>query len=363
VRGQAGAALPGTGRGLYKVARHHGNLDRIDGGDGADMILVTGAAGFIGSNIAATLAERGERVAICDTLSSNDKWRNLASFEIEEIVAPARVCDYIAESGAPLRAVVHMGAISDTTERDGDALAATNIDLPQRLWRACAEHKKPFIYASSAATYGDGSQGFDDDAAIEHLARLRPLNGYGWSKHVFDRWVARRLSDDVPRPLQWAGLKFFNVYGPNEYHKGGQASVAYHLFNQVRGGAPAKLFQSHNPDYPDGGQMRDFVWVEDCVEVVLWLLENRQVNGLFNVGTGQARSFADLARAVFAAMDRPDNIQYVPTPEAIRQNYQYFTEAKMERLRAAGFERPFTSLEDGVARYLRDFLLQPSPYR
>ena len=327
------------------------------------MILVTGGAGFIGSNIAAALAERGERVVICDRLGTAEKWRNLVALEIEDIVAPEKLDDFLAAASADLRAVVHMGAISDTTERDADALVANNIALSQRLWRACAAQRKQFIYASSAATYGDGAEGFDDDAAIEHLARLRPLNGYGWSKQVFDRWVARRLSDGGARPLQWAGLKFFNVYGPNEYHKGAQASVAYHLFRQVEAGEPARLFQSHNPDYPDGGQMRDFIWVGDCVEVVLWLLEQRQVNGLFNVGTGEARSFADLARAVFAALERPDNIRYIPTPEAIRNTYQYFTEAKMARLRAAGYEAPFTPLEEGVRRYVRDFLSRPNPYR
>jgi len=327
------------------------------------MILVTGGAGFIGSNIAAALAERGERVAVCDRLGQGEKWRNLVTAEIDEIVAPERVLDFVTESAADLRAIIHMGAISDTTERDADALVATNIKLSQQLWRFCAEHKKQLIYASSAATYGDAAQGFEDDATIEHLARLRPLNGYGWSKHVFDRWVARRLSQGGLRPLQWAGLKFFNVYGPNEYHKGGQASVAYHLFKQIEAGKPARLFKSHNPDYPDGGQSRDFIWVGDCVEVVLWLLENRQVNGLFNVGTGMARTFADLAGAVFAALDRPAQIEYVPTPEAIRPNYQYFTEARIERLRGAGYDRPFTALEDGIRRYVGEYLSRPDPHR
>ena len=327
------------------------------------MILVTGGAGFIGSNIAAALAARGERVVVCDRLGTADKWRNVAKAELEDIVAPQDLPAFLADAGTALRAVVHMGAISDTTERDADALAANNFKLSQTLWATCAEHNKQFIYASSAATYGDGAHGFDDDASIEYLSRLRPLNGYGWSKHAFDRWVARRLADGGPVPLQWAGLKFFNVYGPNEYHKGAQASVAYHLFRQLSEGKPARLFQSHNPDYADGGQLRDFIWVGDCVEAVLWLLENRRVNGLFNVGTGKARSFADLARAVFAALGRPENIQYVPTPEEIRPNYQYFTEARMDRLRDAGFERPFTELEDGVRRYVADFLIQPDPYR
>ena len=286
------------------------------------MIVITGGAGFIGSNLAAALAERGERIAICDHLGSGDKWRNIAKLEIEDLVPPDQILDYLGDVTNRVRALIHLGAISDTTARDADALAENNFRLSTWLWRFCAEHNKQFLYASSAATYGDGAQGFDDSAAIEYLARLRPLNGYGWSKHLFDRWVARRLAEGGPVPVQWAGLKFFNAYGPNEYHKGAQASVAYHLFQQVGAGQPARLFQSHNPDYPDGGQMRDFIWVGDCVEVLMWLLENRRVNGLFNVGTGKARSFADLARALFKAMDRPENIEYVPTPEEIRDKYQ-----------------------------------------
>jgi ADP-L-glycero-D-manno-heptose 6-epimerase len=327
------------------------------------MILVTGGAGFIGSNLVAALAEDGQRVAVCDRLGQHDKWRNLAKRELEDLVRPDRLADFLAHSAGALSAVVHLGAISDTTERDADRLVETNFALSRLLWSWCAEHNKQFIYASSAATYGDGGAGFDDDVSIEHLETLRPLNGYGWSKHLFDRWVARRLSLDGPRPLQWAGLKFFNVYGPNEYHKGAQASVAWHLYGQVSKGEPARLFRSHRPDYDDGGQLRDFVWVGDCVEVILWLLDQRRVNGLFNVGTGAARSFSDLARALFDALGRPENILYVPTPEAIRDSYQYFTQASMERLRAAGYEAPFTALEDGVAHYVGDYLSRDDPYR
>jgi ADP-L-glycero-D-manno-heptose 6-epimerase len=327
------------------------------------VIVITGGAGFIGSNLAAALTERGERIAVCDRLGTGDKWRNIAKLELEDVVPPDQILNYLGDVATRVRAVVHLGAISDTTARDADALAENNFRLSTRLWNFCAEHNKQFLYASSAATYGDGAQGFDDSAAIEHLARLQPLNGYGWSKHLFDRWVARRLAEGGPVPVQWAGLKFFNAYGPNEYHKGAQASVAYHLFQQVSKGQPARLFRSHSPDYPDGGQMRDFIWVGDCVDVLMWLLENRPVNGLFNVGTGKARSFADLARALFAAMERPERIEYVPTPEDIRDKYQYFTEAPMARLSAAGYERPFTELEDGVRRYLRGHLATQDPYR
>ncbi len=327
------------------------------------MIVITGGAGFIGSNLAAALNQRGERIAICDHLGTDDKWRNIAKLELEDVVPPDELVAFLSAKADRLRAIVHLGAISDTTARDGDALVQNNFRLSMRLWGFCAEHNKQFLYASSAATYGDGSEGFDDDVSIEYLARLRPLNPYGWSKHLFDRWVARRLADGGPVPLQWTALKFFNVYGPNEYHKGAQASVAWHMFRQLTAGEPVRLFQSHNPDYPDGGQKRDFIWVGDCVEVLVWLLEKRQINGLFNVGTGRARSFADLAHALFDALDQPENIQYVPTPEGIRDNYQYFTEARMERLRASGYERPFTELEEGVRRYLQDYLGVADPYR
>ena len=219
------------------------------------------------------------------------------------------------------------------------------------------------IYASSAATYGDGSVGFDDDGSPEGLARLRPLNPYGWSKHAFDRYVARTVTEGSRTPPQWAGLKFFNVYGPNEGHKGEQASVIAKLHPQVVDGQPARLFKSHRSDYVDGGQVRDFIWVEDCVDVMLWLAENRIVSGLFNVGTGQARSFADLARATFAAMGREAVIEYIDMPEALRDRYQYFTQASIGRLRAAGYQKPFTSLEEGVRRYVTGFLGAVDPHR
>lgn len=326
------------------------------------MLLVTGGAGFIGSNLVAALTARGERVVVCDRLGQDDKWRNIAKRPLENLIAPESLDDCLGDCAGQLSAVIHMGAISATTESDADALASNNFGLSRKLWTWCSEKKVPLIYASSAATYGDGTQGFDDALDESYQATLRPLNGYGWSKLLFDRWVAAHCDDAATRPPFWAGLKFFNVYGPNEYHKGTQASVAYHLFQQITGGKPARLFQSHNPDYPDGGQLRDFVWIGDCVAVVLWLLDTASINGLFNVGTGKARSFADLARAIFKTMGQDQNIQYVPTPEAIRERYQYFTEARMERLRKAGYNDAFASLENGVERYLRDYLMTDDPY-
>ena len=334
------------------------------------MIIVTGGAGFIGSNIVGELTDRGrDRVVVCDTLGAGDKWRNIAKHNIADLIAPARLFDYLNGLtrsawifSHPVDAVVHMGAISSTTEADADLIYDTNVRLPLELWTWCARHGVRFIYASSAATYGDGGQGFDDAFTADDLARLRPLNAYGWSKHQFDRRV-EKLRRGLDRPPQWAGLKFFNVYGPNEYHKGSQRSVAIQIFERAMAGEPMRLFKSHHPDYPDGGQRRDFVYVADCVDVVLWLLDHPGVSGLFNMGTGQSRTFLDLANAVYAALGRDPNIEFVDTPPGLRDKYQYFTEARMERLRAAGYAKPFTSLEDGVADYVRKYLATDDPYR
>lgn len=328
------------------------------------MIIVTGGAGFIGSNLVAALEARdGSEIVVCDRLGRDEKWRNIAKRELADIVAPEALFDFLKAQAYRVSAILHMGAISATTETDADLLVRENIRFTLDLWDWCAAHGVPLIYASSAATYGDGSAGFDDDGSPEALAALRPLNAYGWSKQVVDRRIARIVADGGRTPPQWAGLKFFNVYGPNEYHKGGMRSVIEQLHAPIAAGEPATLFRSHNPDYPDGGQMRDFVWVGDCVRVVLWLLDNPEVSGLFNLGTGQARSFADLARAVFAALGREPAIRFIDTPEAIREKYQYFTEARMDRLRAAGYDAPFTSLEDGVAEYVGSYLSADDPYR
>ena len=327
------------------------------------MILVTGGAGFIGSNIAATLAERGLPVAICDRFREGDKWRNVSKLPLRDAITPEALKGWLHEHAAAVQAIVHMGAISSTIEPNVDLIVEVNFRLSMQLWHWCALHGKRFIYASSAATYGAGEQGFEDDGSAEALAKLRPLNAYGWSKHLFDRWVARELTAHAPRPTQWVGLKFFNVYGPNEYHKGGMQSVVVQKYPLVVAGEPITLFRSHRSDVPDGGQKRDFVYVGDCVEVVAWLLQHPEVNGLFNLGTGQARSFADLANAIFAAARRPVDIKYIDMPGNIRPNYQYFTEASMERLRQAGYARPFTSLSEGVRDYIERFLSQPDRYR
>jgi len=330
------------------------------------MYLVTGGAGFIGSNIVAALCEQGAEVLVCDRLRAGDpgreKWRNLAHHGIAGILPPEQLWSWLAESPRP-EAIIHMGAISDTTVRDGDLVAENNLSLTLQLWSWCAENGVRLIYASSAATYGDGSQGFDDDASPDYLARLRPLNLYGWSKHAVDRRVTDLLARGNPAPPQWAGLKFFNVYGPNEYHKGRMASVVLHKFGQIMTGAPATLFRSDREGIADGEQLRDFVHVDDCVAVVLWLLQNPQVSGLFNVGTGTARSFLDLTRAIYAALGRTPEIAFVDMPVDLVGKYQYFTEARMDRLRAAGFNGTAISLEDGVGRYVQDYLMQSDRYR
>ena len=332
------------------------------------MIIVTGGAGFIGSNLVAGLEEAGHKnIVVCDWLGKEDKWRNIAKRELRDIITPERLEDYLESHKDEVEVIFHMGAISTTTETDADLIAETNVVLSRMLWKWCAINSVRLIYASSAATYGDGSAGFKDDETPEGLAKLLPLNAYGWSKHVFDRRIARIAHGDDETgeivPPQWAGLKFFNVYGPNEYHKGDQMSVVCKLHPQVEAGAAAKLFKSHNKDYEDGGQLRDFIYVDDCVDVMLWLMENPKVNGLFNLGTGEARSFKELAEAAFAANAKPVKINYIDMPVDLRGKYQYYTQADMDKLRKAGYDKEFTSLEDGVHNYVQHYLQKDDPYR
>jgi ADP-L-glycero-D-manno-heptose 6-epimerase len=324
------------------------------------MIVVTGGAGFIGSNLHAALAARGLETVVVDRLRDGDKWRNLASHAPGRLVAPEDIGDFLA-TRPPVELVFHLGAVSSTTATDGDLVWASNVALSQRLWQWCADRGVRFVYASSAATYGDGAAGFAD--GLEGLGRLRPLNLYGWSKHAFDVWVARQLAAAAPRPPQWAGLKFFNVYGPNEYHKGSMISVVKVKHDEVLAGLPPRLFRSDRAEVADGAQKRDFIWVGDIVDVLLWLLDTPGVNGLYNLGTGRARSYLDLAHAVCAAAGAAQDVEFIDMPESLRGQYQSFTEADMTRLRAAGYAGQFTGLEDGVARYVRDYLRSGEPYR
>jgi ADP-L-glycero-D-manno-heptose 6-epimerase len=329
------------------------------------LVLITGGAGFIGSNIAAKLCEGGRYdVAVCDRLRAAEtgKWRNLAKHPIVDFVAPEAVFDWLSAHAGALEAVVHMGAISSTTEADADRIIHTNFGLSRDLFRWCAVQGRRLVYASSAATYGDGAKGFVDDDALSALQALRPLNAYGWSKALFDAFAAREAARGLAPP-QWAGLKFFNVYGPNEAHKGPMKSVAAQIWPLAGRGETVRLFKSHRPGVADGGQLRDFVYVRDAAEVVAWLLDHPGVSGVFNLGSGTARSFADLAAAVFQAAGRAPRIDYFDMPEAIRDKYQYFTQADMSRLRQAGYAAPMTSLEDGVADYVRGYLGAADPYR
>src|SRR5437899_1741074 len=312
---------------------------------GDDLIVVTGGAGFIGSNIVRHLTETGLRVVISDLFRSGDKWRNIAPAEVHDLVRPDMLPGWLERHSGKVAAIVHMAAISSTTEPDIDRFVANNIRLTLDLWEWCAANATRFIYASSAATFGDGSAGFSDDQSPAALAALRPLNAYGWSKHVVDRRVVDDVVRGRPTPPQWAGLKFFNVYGPNETHKGDMQSLVSKICPIVKAGETVSLFKSHHPRYRDGGQFRDFVHVKDCVDTVAWLLRNPTIHGLFNVGTGVARSFLDLVNAVGAAVGGAPNIRFVDLPVELRDKYQYFTQADITKLRAAGFDQPFSSLE------------------
>ena len=326
------------------------------------MLLVTGGAGFIGSNVIASLNEAGRAdIAVSDILGSDGKWRNLASRQLADFVPPAELGRWL--DGRKLDGVVHLGAISSTTATDGDAVIENNFRLSLRLFDWCAHARTPFIYASSAATYGDGSAGFSDDWSIPALKQLKPMNLYGWSKHLFDLAAVERAARNDNVPPQWAGLKFFNVFGPNEYHKGEMMSLVAKRFDEAKAGAPVRLFKSHRAGIGDGEQKRDFIYIDDAVAVVRWLLERPSVSGIFNVGTGQARSFRDLMTAMLAALGREPAIEYIDMPAAIRDSYQYFTQAEVGNLRRAGYNAGFTPLEAAVERYVKSYLDRPDRYR
>ena len=322
------------------------------------MYVVTGGAGFIGSALVWKLNQQGvSDVLIVDDLGQGEKWKNLVNLRYADYLHKAVFLQLLEQGklGPEVKAVLHMGACSSTTETDAEYLMENNYRYTQILARFCLRHDIRFIYASSAATYGDGSQGFDDDPAA--MAGLKPLNMYGYSKQLFDLWALR-----TGMSSKMVGLKFFNVFGPNEYHKGDMMSVICKAFRQIGETGRLRLFKSHRPEYADGEQRRDFVYIKDCLDVVWWLLENRSVNGIFNLGRGEAKSWNELARAVFAAMDRPMDIEYIDMPESIREKYQYYTKAGMERLRSLGCPAAFGSLEDGVADYVRNYLMAEDPY-
>ncbi len=325
------------------------------------MLLVTGGAGFIGSNLVAALNGMGRPdIVVSDVLGSSGKWRNLGKRRIADLIPPGELMAWL--DGRKLDALVHLGAISDTTASDADLVLETNFRLSLRLLDWCTAARTPFIYASSAATYGDGEL-FDDDATPAALGRLKPMNLYGFSKHLFDLAVAERSAKGAKLPPQWAGLKFFNVFGPNEYHKGEMMSLIAKRFDAAKEGKPVRLFKSHRSGIADGGQKRDFIYVDDAVAVMCWLLETPSVSGIFNVGTGNARSFRDLITAMFAALGRGPQIEYIDMPAELRDQYQYFTQARIEKLRRAGYNAGFTPLEAAVDCYVNSFLNRPDRYR
>ena len=328
------------------------------------MIVITGGAGMIGSIIAWHLNTKLQRddMVIVDRITHENQWQNLVKRQYVQYLDKDQLMPWL-EGRQDIEAIIHMGAISATTERDFNKLVEANIHYSQNLWTWCANNNAAFFYASSAATYGDGEHGYDD-VSIENL---RPLNGYGYSKHFFDQWALQQVNKGLATPSAWAGFKFFNVYGPNEYHKERMASVAFHSFNQFKETGTVKLFKSHKEGYSDGMQLRDFVYVKDAAAAVVHFLTaalsgKACTNGIYNIGTGKARAFKDLATSVMTSMDKSPNITYIDMPEDLQGKYQYFTEATAAKLRSAGYTQPFCSLEEGVQDYVQNYLMHDDAY-
>ncbi len=316
------------------------------------MIIVTGAAGFIGSQLIKKLnRENFNYIIAVDQFDKPDKNKNLEGLKILEQVDRNLFMDWLDKNYEEVEFIFHIGAKTDTTLFDTELLSKLNTEYTKDTWTRCIKYQLPLVYASSAATYGLGEFGYKDDETT--IPQLKPLNPYGQSKQDFDVWAL----EQEKKPFFWAGLKFFNVYGPNEYHKGRMASVIWHAYNQIKNTDQMKLFRSHNPDYKDGEQMRDFIYVNDVVDVCYWLMHHRKDSGIYNLGSGTARTFLDLTRAVFQAMNKEENINFIDTPEDIRDKYQYFTEADMSKLRSIGYSKKFHTLEEGVEDYVKNFLM------
>ncbi|NJO87693.1 MAG: ADP-glyceromanno-heptose 6-epimerase [Chloroflexia bacterium] len=321
------------------------------------MIIVTGAAGFIGSCLVSKLNQEGfEDIVVVDNFSNPEKNKNLEGKKITARVDRREFFPWLEKNQKLVQFIFHIGARTDTTEFDVSVFEELNIGYTKQMWKACAEYGLPLVYASSAATYGLGEYGYEDSHEI--IEKLKPLNPYGDSKNDFDKWALAQEK----KPYFWVGLKFFNVYGPNEFHKGRMASVIFHAFNQIKATGGMKLFRSHNPEYRDGEQIRDFVYVKDVVDILMFFMNHRKDSGIYNLGTGKARTFLDLTKNTFKAMDIDENISFVDTPEDIRDKYQYFTEAKMEKLRKIGYNKEFHTLEEGVEDYVRNYLIGKNYY-
>ncbi len=321
------------------------------------MIVVTGSAGFIASTVVQKLNEEGfTNLILVDDFSKKDKERNFINKKYNQLINRDIFIDWFLKNPDKISFVIHLGARTDTTEFDKKIFDRLNLNYSKDIWKICTTNDIPLIYASSAATYGGGEYGYEDRHDI--VSKLKPLNPYGISKNEFDKWVLQQKE----HPPFWAGLKFFNVYGPNEYHKGRMASVILHAFNQINQTGKVKLFRSHNPDFKNGEQLRDFVYVKDVTEVIRYMMETKIPSGLYNLGTGKARTFVDLARATFMAMDKDPNIEFIDTPIDIRDKYQYFTEAKMDKLFNTGYKKSFTELEKGINDYVRNYLVSNKIY-
>lgn len=315
------------------------------------MIIVTGAAGFIGSGLISRLNQDGfKNIIAVDDFSKIDKAENLEGKTIKEKVERDTLFEWLDQNNRDVEFIFHIGARTDTTEFDKEIFDELNVNYSKQIWEKCVAYQIPLVYASSAATYGLGEHGYDDNEST--LSQLKPLNPYGDSKNEFDIWALQQEK----KPFFWAGLKFFNVYGPNEYHKGRMASVIFHAYNQIKATEKMKLFRSHNPDFKDGEQMRDFIYVKDLIDVCIFFMHHRKNSGIYNLGSGRARTFKDLVTNTFIAMGKTPDISFIDTPVDIRDKYQYFTQANMSKLRSVGFTRPFTSLEDGVADYVKNYL-------
>lgn len=321
------------------------------------MMVVTGAAGFIGSCLISKLnAHNFNYIVAVDDFSNPEKEKNLVGKNIQERVDRTVFFEWLEKNHEHVEFIFHIGARTDTTEFDKEIFDRLNLNYSKDMWKACCRFDIPLVYASSAATYGLGELGYDDNEAV--IPQLKPLNPYGDSKNDFDIWALQQNE----KPFFWAGLKFFNVYGPNEYHKSRMASVIFHAFNQISKNKSMKLFRSHNPEYKDGEQLRDFIYVKDVVEVIYFLATTRKNSGIYNLGTGQARTFLDLTRSTFKAMNIPEEIGFVDTPADIRDKYQYYTQANMQKLISIGYDKPFTSLEDGVKDYVQNYLVGNKSY-
>lgn len=327
------------------------------------LVIVTGATGFIGSNVLNALESCGYcHIVCCDNFGCGHKWKNVAKRSLVHYIQPEQIHDFLNDHVAQIAAIIHLGAISSTTERNVDAIVVNNIQLTIQLYNYCRDHHVQFIYASSAATYGDGSNGFRDCDDMDYLGKLAPLNPYGWSKHTVDKYL---MSHQAARKAQnqVVGLKFFNVYGPNEYHKQDQVSVIFKFYNEIQDTGNVNLFKSYRDGCPDGQQKRDFVFVQDCVDVIMWMLDHPDVSGIFNVGTGHARSFKDVADLVIKYSGKDSTVTFIDMPEQLKEYYQYFTQADIQKLRNVGYQKPMTTLEDGIRIYINEYLKTRNKFR